>query len=117
MEKTPQGKLMRDLAEHLEKMPAILRFVERREGRSAKEVAWEIAHGLVDIQESAETLFKRLVPRLLQSSPPEEDADNILHDIGEEYRHILYHLTNNAFFSYVVGDGDGDGAREPIEDI
>lgn len=91
-----------ELARLLERMPILARVVQQRGTGSTSEEAWEIATGLVDIQESAERLFGELMPQLLRSSPNSEEAEDLLHDIGEEYRHILYHIQSTGFFRYVV---------------
>jgi hypothetical protein len=116
MNQVSEGELMSRLAEYLQEMPAVLQFVDRRRARSAKEEAWEIAHGLADIRDSARCIFENLLPRLLQLPPSGDEAEDLLYQIGEEYRHILYHITNTDFFSYVVnagGENDGPEKHAP----
>jgi hypothetical protein len=112
MNETPSGDLMIELAKHLQEMPAVQRFADRRRKRSTKEEAWEIAHGLTDILESTKTIFEKLLPRLLQLPPEDDKAEEFLYEIGEEYRHIFYHIRNTDFFSYVVADGSEDESLE-----
>ncbi len=72
-----------------------------RNGVSPLEEAWQIAIGLSDIEESVARVFGLLVPRLLDESCRDDQAEDALHDIGEEYRHILYHIRDTRYFSYV----------------
>jgi hypothetical protein len=104
MNRSANGELMARLASHVQAMPAVERFVHIRGAGSIKEEAWEIAHGLADVQESALRIIDNLIPRLLQAAPEGEEAEDLLYEIGEEYRHILYHISNTRFFGYVVTD-------------
>lgn len=102
MNYTLEGEGRARLAQHLERIPAVCRFVEHRGASSPKEAAWEMAIGLADIQESAAKLFQELVPALMRTSPETVEAEDLLHEVGEEYRHILYHISNTEYFRYVI---------------
>jgi hypothetical protein len=88
------------LAAKLEHSPRVRRLAVA-DKLSAEEVATEAAHSLVDIRRSAEVLAD-LLPKLLSEEPESEVFDDTLDDIGEELRHIHYHITNTKLFSYVV---------------
>jgi hypothetical protein len=75
-------------------------FVVRRGNGSAKEDAWEIATGLTDILESADRL-RELAASLAAPDANRIDVEDVLHAIGEEYRHILYHIQTTKYFGYV----------------
>ena len=94
-------KLLQALADHLERVPRIM-TAAKRDGRTAEQEAMEIATGLVDIKESADRLFRDLVPRLLKVPSKSDAADDFLNEIGEEYRHILYHIRDTKLFSYIL---------------
>lgn len=102
MKKAQDGELMRAIAEKLEAMPALARFSQAEGGAPAKEAAWEIAHGLVDIRQATRNIFEELLPRLLELHPGSEEAEDLLFEIGEDYRHIGYHIRDARFFAYVV---------------
>jgi hypothetical protein len=89
------------LAEQLKRIPRITESVRRRGERSIDAEAWQIATALADIEESAATLFTELVPKLLTVPPESEEAEDLLTDIGEEYRHILYHIRDTTLFDYL----------------
>ena len=89
------------LAQALRRIPRVIAAAERR-GKSADAEAWQIATALSDIRESTHRLFSDLVPRLLEASPTDDAADDLLNEIGEEYRHILYHILDTKLFDYIV---------------
>ena len=84
------------LARTLERVRS-LRLAMRNE---AAEEAWAIAIGLRDIERSTQKLFAQLVPALL-SAADEEKVGELLGNVGEEYRHILYHLTHSRYFEHL----------------
>lgn len=88
------------LADTLLRSDVLREFVTRRGSGSAKEDAWEIATGLSDILESAERL-RDLVASLAASDADHSDIEDALNAIGEEYRHILYHIRSTKYFGYV----------------
>jgi ABC-type uncharacterized transport system substrate-binding protein len=90
------------LAEHLKRIPRVVESA-RRNGATADSEAWQIATGLSDIQESTDRLFKKLIPALLSVGPASEEADELMNEVGEEYRHILYHIRDTKLFAYVAG--------------
>lgn len=75
-------------------------FITRYDEGGEKE-AWIIAHSLSDIERSAWVLLDDCLPKLLSAESDEEVRD-ILLDIGEEFRHILYHIKDPKFFRYLL---------------
>lgn len=90
------------LVERLKHIPLVVATATRRGSESSDAEAWQIATALSDIEESMNKLFSELVPKLLNSAPEGEAAADLLIDIGEEYRHILYHILDTRLFGYVV---------------
>jgi hypothetical protein len=90
------------LARHLQQAPRVVLATQRR-GRGSDDEAMQIATALGDIQESANELFADLVPRLLKADPNSQDAADLLQDIGDAYRHMLYHILDTKMFDYIVG--------------
>jgi len=89
------------LADHLRSMAPVARSAEQR-GTSVNAEAWQIATALADIEESANKLFAVLVPKLLQTDSFSFEANALLTDVGEEYRHMLYHIQDTKLFGYIV---------------
>lgn len=92
------------LAERFKRMPRVAAAVKRRGEGSVEAEAWQIATALADIEESASRLSKELVPKLLAVPPESDKADDLLNEIGEEYRHILYHIRDTKLFDYLFAD-------------
>ena len=65
------------------------------------------AHGLLDI-EAATTSFVRRLTVLREANLTGEEVERILFDIGEDFRHILYHLPDMKFYSYLNAPGQFD---------
>jgi hypothetical protein len=64
------------------------------------EEALTLAYSLGDIEESA-TLALQLIHKLVKEGHTAEEIDEILHQLGEEFRHILYHLRDPRYFGYL----------------
>ncbi len=60
-----------------------------------------LAHSILDIEESCRTLLNHLFPKLESTSLSEEEINNLLLDIGEELRHISYHIKDPKFYEYL----------------
>jgi hypothetical protein len=97
------------LAKQLQGIPKIARVVGRDD---LGDEAWAIATGLKDIQESCSRIFQQIVPGLLTTDPRSSEAEALLYDLGEHYRHIHYHITETRFFGYVK---ESPGAEEEPE--
>lgn len=95
------GELKR-LADLLGQAPRVEGLSRTLAGRTASDIAAEAAAGLLDIRESAARLSNDLLPRLQLLSPESPEFEDVLDDIAEEYRHIHYHITHTALFSYVA---------------
>jgi hypothetical protein len=82
---------------------AIARFdlLKTYTGRSPDEpVEWETAHAICEIVESLRKI-EQLVPSLITTSNANQ-ADDALHEIREELRHVLYHINDSAYLSVVA---------------
>ena len=86
--------------EMLSKNLSRLASVTRYDTLSEKE-AWNLTHDISDLEESFYELLDDLFPKLLESQISEEELFETLIDIGEEFRHILYHIGASNFFSYL----------------
>lgn len=83
------------LARLLEKCPRVVRL-----GSEQEPEAWALAHALADLAESCETISERLLPALA-AAEDEQTLEDTLHEIGEELRHILYHVNKSQFYHYL----------------
>ena len=84
------------LASHLAECPEVKALDTQTERE-----AWSLAHSFADLEESFLEILKVQLPRLItQDIEPAESFDLLL-DIGEELRHILYHITHTQFYNYL----------------
>jgi hypothetical protein len=97
---TDYGQRAKSLADQLARIPRVQSSAKRR-GTTPEAEAAQIATALLDIEESANALFGKLVPKLLVADPVGSEADDLLHEIGEEYRHMLYHIRDTKMFDYI----------------
>jgi hypothetical protein len=61
-----------------------------------------LAHSLVDIGESCNALLNNFLPKLESPSLQEAEIHELLIAIGEELRHIIYHIKEPKFFNYLI---------------
>ena len=63
--------------------------------------AERLAHSLSDLEHSFTVVLIELLPALLNADGDAE-VQEVLLDIGEELRHVLYHIKDPRFFAYLV---------------
>lgn len=86
------------LAKVLELSPAV-----RGKNRHGENESETLAAALAGIEESSSRVLDDLVPRLIAAT----DGDvvtNLLHDIGEELRHVIYHSRDAERWRYLFDD-------------
>jgi hypothetical protein len=69
--------------------------------RHGKEEAWSIAYSLGDIEQSMRTFLGEQLPALLDPGVEGEKLEDLLLEVREEFRHILYHIHDPEFFRVV----------------
>jgi hypothetical protein len=74
--------------------------VRRHDTQDEKE-AWTVAHNLLDLAESCQTILNDLLPKLSAGEPDSERLHAVLLEIGEEMRHMLYHIRDSKFYGYL----------------
>src|SRR5260370_3005136 len=72
----------------------------RRLDRKDEPGAWRVAYALTEINESAANLMKELMPKLAKATDG-ASVDAALNEIGEQLRHVLYHVKDSGFFDYL----------------
>jgi hypothetical protein len=63
--------------------------------------AWTMSHAFIDLETSFSKFSDELLPKLLNKNLSEKEIQKILIDIGEEFRHILYHIKDPKFYNYL----------------
>jgi hypothetical protein len=61
-----------------------------------------LVHSLADLEESFQRYVKELLPRLLAPNIDESSIEDVLYDITEELRHVLYHIQDPRFFRHLI---------------
>jgi len=89
-------KELKRLAEKLQQYECVSKFDSQGEPE-----AWRLAHSLSDLEQSFGEILDKYLPALCQAKN-EESAYNALLDIGEELRHILYHIKDPKFYNYLL---------------
>jgi hypothetical protein len=90
---TAFGNELAKLAKLLEECPEVSRFDTETE----KE-AWTLAHDFLDLEESCQAFTQRLLPKLRNGELTPPERYQLLLDVGEEFRHMLYHIKDSRFF-------------------
>jgi hypothetical protein len=63
--------------------------------------AWTLAHAFGDLEESFRRFLEEQLPRLTSGQITGLEIHNLLLEIGEEFRHILYHIKDPKFYRYL----------------
>jgi hypothetical protein len=95
------------LAERLARCPEVTKLDEGEE----KE-AWTLAHAFGDLEESFRRFLEDQLPRLTQGQLEASEVHNLLLEIGEEFRHILYHIKDPIFYQYLHPGGGRRDSRK-----
>ncbi len=84
------------LAEHLSKCPDVAKL-----DRGDHKEAWALAHAFADLEESFRKILDDQLKRLTAGELDESKTLDLLLDIGEELRHVLYHIHDPRFYRYL----------------
>jgi hypothetical protein len=84
------------LTTNLEKCERVTRYSTQEENQ-----ADTLANGYIDMEASMTAITKKLIPQLYKADITSEEVDDIILDIGEELRHILYHINDTNVYDYL----------------
>ncbi|CCB86780.1 putative uncharacterized protein [Parachlamydia acanthamoebae UV-7] len=62
------------------------------QNRNSELQAEAIIHALIDIEESFQTVYKEMIPKLLQNNLTNAEFMDLLWDIRDQFQHIDYHI-------------------------
>ena len=88
--------LRKALAERLSKCPEVTRY-----DKGDEKEAGVLAHAFGDLEESFRAFLDEQLPRLMNDQAPPAELVDALLEIGEEFRHILYHIHDPKFYRYL----------------
>jgi hypothetical protein len=64
-----------------------------------------LAHALSHWEDSFAAILDELLPKLVkEEAASAEQTNDILHDLGDQLRHILYHIRDTKYFRYLLDD-------------
>lgn len=98
MDNSKEVKDTKNLHKVLKKSKKIAKFDSEDEPGSSK-----LAYSLSEIEKSCLAFYMKLLPRLKQMNE-QDGIEEILHEIGEEFRHILYHIEDSKYYSYLFSN-------------
>jgi hypothetical protein len=96
-EKLLTPERVKHLADRLSRIPSVSQFDLPGEPQGGT-----IAHALSDLEDSFSVVLNDLLPKLLDETKSPDQLDDVLLDIGEELRHILYHIQDTRYFRYLL---------------
>lgn len=96
-----KAALFKMLGERLSTCPEVTRYDE-----GEHKEAWALAHSFLDLQESFRAFLEKQLDKLVQEQLEPSEIYDLLLDIGEEFRHILYHIKAPKFYSHLHDGGD-----------
>ena len=107
----PSARLLgtTDAIKTLSKRLAISKKVSRLDSNDEPQ-AWTLAYNLSELEESFKDFTDNKLQRLVSEDLDEAEINDLLHDIGEEFRHILYHITAPEYYSHLRSIGNGGKA-------
>jgi hypothetical protein len=83
-------ELIDNLRERLKNCPMIVKL--------GPEEADTLVHAFSDLEESLRLLLDEQLPKLADPALQGEQLEDLLLDIREEFRHVLYHIHDPVFF-------------------
>ena len=90
---------LKSLAERLNRCQQVTRYDTRAEKQASK-----LAYDFLDLAESFRTFLNDQLPKLRDERLSCVEIDDVLTEIGEEFRHILWHIHNAEFYAYLRDD-------------
>ncbi len=90
----------------LEKCPEVKKLSSEDSNESGT-----LAHAFSDLEESFRIFSQEQLPRLVRENLKPKDVFDLLLDIGEELRHVLYHINDSQFYSYLSDGSEKTGDR------
>jgi len=101
------GIELKALAERLNRCEQVTRYDTAAEKQASK-----LAYDFLDLAESFRTFLNEQLPKLRDESLSCAELDGVLTDIGEEFRHILWHIHNAEFYAYLRDDAAAASPRD-----
>jgi len=95
------------LAKRLSKCPQVKRYDKGKHNE-----AGTIAYAFSDLEESFYTFLENHLPKLAKGKLTPTEIYDLLLEVGEEFRHILYHINDCRFYQYLDTNSDQEGKKD-----
>jgi hypothetical protein len=90
------------VSEVLSKCPEVKRFDDGEHNE-----AWALAGSFADLEDTMRAFLDEYLPKLAEQQLKPSEVCKLLLDIGEEFRHMLYHiLEQQSFYKYLHQGSD-----------
>lgn len=91
--------------EYVEKLRIITRNLEKCErvtkhSTEEENQADTLANTLIDIEDALKKINEQ-IPKLYLNDLKSEEVDDLILELGEELRHILYHINDTRVYDYL----------------
>jgi hypothetical protein len=73
----------------------------RQYDTSEEKEAWTLAHAFLDLTESFRKFSEEQLPKLSAGQMDSNQVNDLLLEIGEDFRHILYHIFDSRYYAYL----------------
>lgn len=90
---------LKNFTSNLEKCDRVMRHSTNQENQ-----ADTLANALLDMEGSFKEMNEK-IPKLYLNDLTKDEVEDLILDIGEELRHILYHINDTRFFEYIKNTG------------
>ena len=63
-----------------------------------------LANSFIDIEEGLKKIIDQQIPKLYNKDLTAEEVDDLILEIGEELRHIIYHINDTKVYAYLKNE-------------
>lgn len=88
-------KKLKIVTQNLEKCERVTKHSTEKENQ-----ADTLANALIDIEESIQKIQEQ-ISKLYLTELTKDDVDDLILDLGEELRHVLYHINDTKVYDYL----------------
>jgi hypothetical protein len=92
---------LKTITHNLEKCERVNRYSTKEENQ-----ADTLANVFIDIESGLKKIIQEQIPKLYLNELTEEEVDDLILDIGEDLRHLIYHVNDTKVYNYLKSDGN-----------
>jgi len=95
--------------EYIEKLRVIVKNLEKckrvtKYSTPTENQADTLANSFLDIEDALGKIINEQIPKLYLGELDANEVDDLILDIGEELRHLLYHIHDTKVYGYLTAD-------------